>query len=139
MTRCLPMPRGCLRAVMAAALAFTLATAVRAQDDQPPAMNFAALEAAGVRIGEISVRAEDIFDTADAREDNGLFRLAYGLTANSSATTPTTPNTARPWQPQSAEKSLAMHLAAKRRQHSASSTYMLRKDCAARCASAAPG
>ncbi len=69
----------CLRTVLAGVLAFTLATAVRAQDDQPPARNFAALEAAGVRIGEIHLRTQDIFDTADSREDNWLFRLANKL------------------------------------------------------------
>ena len=55
------------------------ATNARADTDEPPALNFAALEAAGVRIGEIRIRTEDIFDTADAREDHWLFRLANRL------------------------------------------------------------
>lgn len=66
-----------------AAASFVLLTALaapaRANGDEPPAKNFAALEAAGVRIGEIRVRAEDIFDTTDSREDNWLFRLANKL------------------------------------------------------------
>lgn len=70
--------RSLLRMIVAA-LAFALAAPSRAQDDQPPALNFAALEAAGVRIGQIRVRAEDIFDTADPREDKLLFRLANRL------------------------------------------------------------
>ncbi|NUP87478.1 MAG: BamA/TamA family outer membrane protein [Burkholderiaceae bacterium] len=60
------------------ALWLALASPARA-GDEPPAQGFAALEAAGVRIGEIRIRAEDIFDTADPREDNGLFQLANKL------------------------------------------------------------
>ena len=44
-----------------------------------PPLSFAALEAAGAKIGEIHVRAEDIFDTSDPREDKWLFRWANVL------------------------------------------------------------
>lgn len=50
-----------------------------AQGDEPPAQTFATLEAAGLRFGQIRVRAEDIFDSSDAREDRWLFRLANRL------------------------------------------------------------
>ena len=69
-----------LPALLWASLATLLsASPARAGDDEAPAQNFAALEAAGVRIGEIRVRAEDIFDIADPREDKWLFRLANKL------------------------------------------------------------
>ncbi len=42
----------------------------------PAARDFAAYEAAGMRFGEIRMRVEDVFDTADPREDYALFRLA---------------------------------------------------------------
>lgn len=67
------------RLAAAALTLLALATPARANGDEPPAKSFAALEAAGVRIGEITVRAEDIFDTSDSREDNWLFRLANKL------------------------------------------------------------
>lgn len=67
------------RLAAAALTLLALATPARANGDEPPSKSFAALEAAGVRIGEITVRAEDIFDTSDAREDNWLFRLANKL------------------------------------------------------------
>ncbi len=41
--------------------------------------SFAALEAAGATIGEIRISTREIFDTADPREDNALFRLANRL------------------------------------------------------------
>ena len=44
-----------------------------------PPLSFAALEAAGAKVGEIHVRAEDIFDTSDPREDKWLFRWANAL------------------------------------------------------------
>lgn len=44
-----------------------------------PLPSFAELEAAGATIGEIQVRAEDIFDTSDPKEDKWLFRLANKL------------------------------------------------------------
>lgn len=51
-----------------------------AQDvPQPPLPAFAALEAAGATFGEIRVVAQDIFDTADPREDKWLFRWANAL------------------------------------------------------------
>lgn len=64
-------------ALLAALLASTLPA--HAQGDEPPAQTFAALEAAGLRFGRISVRAEDIFDSNDTREDRWLFRLANRL------------------------------------------------------------
>ena len=73
------MKRSSLGAVLAGLLALTLASTVLAQEDQAPALSFAALEAAGVRIGEIRVRTEDIFNTTDPREDNWLFRQANKL------------------------------------------------------------
>lgn len=45
----------------------------------PVALDFVSLEAAGARIGEIHIRANDIFDLSDTREDNWLFRLANRL------------------------------------------------------------
>lgn len=38
-----------------------------------------ALQAAGARIGEVRILAQDIFDTADPQEDRSLFRLANRL------------------------------------------------------------
>ena len=67
------------RAAGILALLLALVTHARANGDEPPAQGFTALEAAGARIGEIRVRAEDIFDVADSREDNWLFRLANKL------------------------------------------------------------
>src|SRR5688500_14279242 len=49
-----------------------------AQQPQP-LPTFAALEAAGARIGEIRVDTGDIFDLNDPRENNFLFRLANKL------------------------------------------------------------
>ena len=51
-----------------------------AQSSSPPALpTFAELEAAGALIGEIRVVPQDIFDTADPKEDKLLFRLANAL------------------------------------------------------------
>ncbi len=44
-----------------------------------PARDFAAHEAAGLRFGHIRIRAEDVFDTTDPREDYAIFRLANRL------------------------------------------------------------
>jgi len=68
------------RAVVAA-LALALAThaASQTQDDHAPVPSFAELEAAGAVIGEIRVVTEDIFDTADPKEDYLLFRWANAL------------------------------------------------------------
>jgi len=68
-----------LKPTLAFALLFAIALNAQAQEDEPPALNFTALEAAGVRIGEIRIRAEDIFDTTDPRENNVFFRLANKL------------------------------------------------------------
>lgn len=40
---------------------------------------FAELEAAGARVGEIRIAAQDIFDTSDPKEDKALFRAANSL------------------------------------------------------------
>jgi hypothetical protein len=45
----------------------------------PFARDFAAHEAAGLRFGQIHIRAEDIFDTSDPNENYALFRLANRL------------------------------------------------------------
>jgi len=45
----------------------------------PPLPSFAALEAAGARIGEIRIVTQDIFDTTDPKEDKLLFRWANAL------------------------------------------------------------
>lgn len=44
-----------------------------------PATNQAALEAQGLRIGTVTVRVREIFDTGDPGEDAALFRLANAL------------------------------------------------------------
>lgn len=67
------------RALACIAFAFSIVCSAVAQVDEPPAGGFAALEAAGARIGRITVRAEDIFDTSDPREDYALYRLANRL------------------------------------------------------------
>ena len=41
--------------------------------------SFAQLQAAGARVGRISVVTENIFDTSDPREDKLLFRWANAL------------------------------------------------------------
>ena len=80
------MLTGTCRFVTALLLAFGLAGAVgvaTAQDAQSaptaPVLSFAALEAAGARVGEVRIRTEDIFDTRDPREDKWLFRWANTL------------------------------------------------------------
>jgi hypothetical protein len=51
-----------------------------AQDLPPPALpTFAELEAAGATIGEIHVVPQNVFDTADPKEDKLLFRAANAL------------------------------------------------------------
>jgi hypothetical protein len=45
----------------------------------------AALEAAGARVGTITIRAQEIFDLDDPRENNRLFRLANRLHLNTRA------------------------------------------------------
>ncbi|MBK6471829.1 MAG: BamA/TamA family outer membrane protein [Betaproteobacteria bacterium] len=72
------------RCLSAAALVLCLAApaAAGAQEAVPPpgpAPGWAELEAAGARIGEIRVVSDDIFDTADPREDKWLFRGANRL------------------------------------------------------------
>jgi outer membrane protein assembly factor BamA len=47
--------------------------------EPPPLPSFPELEAAGARIGEIRVVTQDIFDTADPKEDKRLFRWANAL------------------------------------------------------------
>jgi outer membrane protein assembly factor BamA len=61
-------------------LAICLHGAASAQEPPPAALpTFAELEAAGATIGEIRVVTQDIFDTADPKENNWLFRLANAL------------------------------------------------------------
>ncbi|HEX3950725.1 MAG TPA: hypothetical protein VHW95_12790 [Steroidobacteraceae bacterium] len=77
-------------------IAFTVLTAVIAQaafaakltdkqhtridEPRPPDVpSDAALEAAGAIIGNVEIATHNIFDESDAREDNGLFRLADRL------------------------------------------------------------
>lgn len=70
---------------IAPALASVMAVAVilqgvaRARELPQPLPSFAELEAAGARIGEIRIVAQDIFDTADPKEDKLLFRWANSL------------------------------------------------------------
>lgn len=47
-----------------------------------PVPGFAELEAAGARIGEIRILPQDMFDLADPREDNMIFRVANKLHIN---------------------------------------------------------
>ena len=51
----------------------------RAQEPPRPLPTFAAMEAAGARIGEIRVVTRDIFDTSDPKENKLLFRWANAL------------------------------------------------------------
>ncbi|MBL8288266.1 MAG: BamA/TamA family outer membrane protein [Rubrivivax sp.] len=48
---------------------------------QPPAPlpSFAELEAAGAKVGQIRISAQDVFDLTDPKEDKALFRLANKL------------------------------------------------------------
>ena len=64
--------------VRALACVLCLNAAASAQQT-PPLPAFAELEAAGARIGKVSIRTDDIFDTADPREDKLLFRWANAL------------------------------------------------------------
>jgi len=59
-------------------VALQLGTA-RAQEPAPAMPTFAAMEAAGVKIGQIRIVAKDIFDTTDPQEDKLLFRWANAL------------------------------------------------------------
>ena len=76
---------GCLTSVrIGAAIALAALAAApgpaRARSDAPSfAAEFAQHEAAGRRFGQISVRAEDVFDTADPRENYAIYRLANRL------------------------------------------------------------
>ena len=61
------------------ALGWMAPCAVLAQEPSQPLPSFAELEAAGARIGDVRVRADDIFDTQDPKEDKLLFRWANAL------------------------------------------------------------
>lgn len=70
----------------ALSVAFLLAGAlhgeVRAEESfqpTPPLPSFAQMEAAGAKIGEIRIVTQEIFDTADPKEDKLLFRWANAL------------------------------------------------------------
>lgn len=67
-----------LRALLLA-LALVSAAARAQGDTAAPLPSFAALEAVGARIGEVRIDAQDIFDTADPKEDYRLFRWANRL------------------------------------------------------------
>lgn len=70
--------RGQIRlAVRLAALLWSTLTPFIAE--AAPLATFAELEAQGLRIGEIRIRAQNIFDLADPTENNWLFRLANSL------------------------------------------------------------
>lgn len=69
--------RAPLRVLSLLAAALTLLSAPPAAAQERP--DLVALQAAGLRIGEVRIVAQDIFDTADAQEDRALFRLANRL------------------------------------------------------------
>lgn len=66
-----------LQAVLLLTAVLCGTTAARADETDLPEP--AALEAAGAHIGEITVRATEIFDTNDPKENNWLFRAANKL------------------------------------------------------------
>jgi outer membrane protein assembly factor BamA len=68
----------CLVLARVIAVAALMQGAVQAQEP-PPLPSFPELEAAGAKIGEIRVVTQDIFDTADPKEDKRLFRWANAL------------------------------------------------------------
>jgi outer membrane protein assembly factor BamA len=68
----------CLVLARVTAVAALMQGAVQAQEP-PPLPSFPELEAAGAKIGEIRVVTQDIFDTADPKEDKRLFRWANAL------------------------------------------------------------
>jgi hypothetical protein len=74
-----PRSRLAASVLLAAALLLVVPARAVAQDGGPPPSDFAALEAAGVRIGAIRVRTEDVFDLSDERENRALYRLANTL------------------------------------------------------------
>src|SRR3990172_3961050 len=74
MARAAPI-RSVSRAAAAAALALGILSVVPGE----PVPNDAELAALGATIGEIRIIPENIFDIADPREDNWLFRLANRL------------------------------------------------------------
>lgn len=67
----------CFRGWVALLIAAPLAGL--AADSARSSLTFRELEAAGATIGEVRVDARNIFDLADPREDNWLFRLANAL------------------------------------------------------------
>jgi hypothetical protein len=69
------------RRVAAFLLAVSLVAAGTSSAQEPAGAlpSFAEMEAAGARIGEIRVSPNDIFDTADPKENNWLFRTANKL------------------------------------------------------------
>lgn len=60
-------------------LVLALPFAVWAQEPVQVPLVFSELEAAGARVGEVRVRAGEIFDTTDPKEDKPLFRWANAL------------------------------------------------------------
>jgi hypothetical protein len=70
----------CLALARVIAVAAALQGAAGAQEPPaPPLPSFAEMEAAGARIGEVRVVTQDIFDTADPKENKRLFRWANAL------------------------------------------------------------
>ena len=70
---------GIARAMGSALLMLALVGAARAQEPPLPLPTFAVMEAAGAKIGEIRIVVQEIFDTADPKEDKLLFRWANAL------------------------------------------------------------
>ena len=68
---------GLRRALAPALLALHLA--LGAQPSAPALPSWAELEAAGAKVGQIRILAQDIFDTTDPKEDKLLFRWANKL------------------------------------------------------------
>ncbi len=78
-----------MRALLVFALLACAATRAPAQGAPGAEVfpSFEALEAAGAVVGEIRIRAQDIFDLSDPREDNWLFRTANALHIQTRAST----------------------------------------------------
>jgi hypothetical protein len=70
---------GALGLAVLAAVAASLPTPGRTQASNGAPPSLAALEAAQARIGEVRVRTEDVFDTANPDEDSSLYRWANAL------------------------------------------------------------
>lgn len=79
---CRGWPAQVLRALLIVAplpLLAGMPRVARADQQQQEVPSFAQLEAAGARVGEVRITAQDIFDTTDPKEDKALFRAANRL------------------------------------------------------------